>query len=85
MGQGIHIRDERRTREELGYVGMGLPLGVFVAWCGEKDTGNAEFHFLDAAHALTSLKYEGGHGPCPGCLRAIGAVINIELAHANGK
>ncbi len=75
-----HIRNERASREILGLVGVDrdLPQGKGVAWCGDRLIATV-FTFVDASHALLSLRYQGDIGVCPGCLRALRLVIDSEL------
>lgn len=80
MSDAPHIRDEVATRERYGLVGDGkeLPPQLGVAWCGEDCS--YRFMFIDASHALLSLRYNGDIAACPDCLRALRAVIDGELA-----
>ncbi len=75
-----HVRDERASREAFGMIGVEreLPMGSGVAWCSKKLVG--EWCFVDASHALLSLRYQGDIAACPACLRAIRTVIDAELA-----
>ena len=74
-----HIRDERATREVLGLIGDDRQLSTDcgVAWCSERF--HNEWCFLDASHALLSLRYQGDIAPCLACLRALRLVIDREF------
>ena len=75
-----HVRDERASREALGMIGVEreLPASKGVGWCGERFYN--EWCFLDASHALLSLRYQGDVAACRGCLSALRVVIEAELA-----
>jgi len=76
---GAHIIDERRTRDAGDYEGKVLDdIPMRIAWCGKR-LDRMQWSFLDASHALMSLKYGGGIGACRSCLRKLLAIIQHEL------
>lgn len=83
-----HVRNERRTREDLFkehgrrlYDGVDLPPGVGTSWCGDKNASlfNCRFMYLDAAHALDAVASGSWGQPCSDCLKAMRAVIDDAL------
>lgn len=85
-----HATDERATRDWHAEHGHELevldgPYALpriypWITWCGAYVSPNLEFAFLDASHALTSVRYDGSVEPCRACFEAMRLVIDKELA-----
>jgi len=73
------IRDERatRTKYKLDGVDKDLPHGVGVSRCGE--TISNQWFFMDADHALHSIRPMGGIAVCHKCLKVIVEICREEL------
>jgi hypothetical protein len=73
------IRDERATREKYNLIGndKALSQSIGVSRCGE--TISNQWFFMDADHALHSMRPMGGVAVCPKCLKVIVEICLEEL------
>ncbi len=84
-----HIRNEIATRLHFKLMGVDrdlsellaekrVPSATGVPWCGPHLV-HYEVFFNSIDHAISSLRHNGGIAVCPGCLRAVAAIIDKEL------